>query len=98
MQLYSEKITVTHESESENEPARPVSFTWQKKKFHIKEIQKNWQDWGFPAGAPRKKTWRLRRHRTYFRVLTECGRTFQIYMDRKTPQPTWVLYRELETE
>jgi hypothetical protein len=97
MQLYSETITVIHESFSENEPARPISFTWRGREFRIEKILRTGQDWGFPAGAPRKKTWRLRRHRTYFKVLTESGRIFEIYMDRKTPDPTWVLYRELNT-
>ncbi len=97
MQLYSEKITVTCKEGSEDEPARPSSFKWRGKEFYIKKIQRNWQDWGFPAGAPRKKNWRLRRHRTYYCVLTDCGRIFEIYLDRKGPEPTWILYRELET-
>jgi hypothetical protein len=96
MQLYSEKIIVTCESESENEPSKPISFKWRNEEFRIEKIQKSWQDWGFPAGAPRKKNWRLRRHRNYFRVRTDGGRIFEIYMDRKTPRPAWVLYRELD--
>jgi len=97
MRLYSEKIAVTCESESEDAPLRPVSFKWRDEEFSIEEILKSRQDWGFPAGAPKKKTWILRRHRNYYKVRTECGRVFEIYMDRKTPQHTWVLYRELET-
>jgi len=96
MRLYSEKIAVTCESESEDAPLRPVSFKWRNEEFRIEEILKSRQDWGFPAGAPKKKTWILRRHRNYYKVRTECGRVFEIYMDRKTPQHTWVLYRELE--
>lgn len=94
MRLYSERIVVTYEEGSENEPAKPLSFKWRDEEFRIKKIQRNWQDWGFPAGAPRKKNWRLRRHRNYFKVLTEDERIFEIYMDRKGPVPTWVLYRE----
>ncbi|MBI4830249.1 MAG: hypothetical protein HY801_01560 [Candidatus Lindowbacteria bacterium] len=81
----------------EGEPSRPVSFTWHDKEFRIEKIVKMWQDWGFPAGAPKRKTWRLRHHRTYFKVRVHDGRTFEIYMDRKTPEITWVLYREIET-
>ena len=95
MQLYSEKIIVTCESESENEPLRPVAFKWRNEEFRIEKILRSWQDWGFPAGAPRKKNWRLRRHRNYFRLRTDDGRIFEIYMDRKAPRPAWVLYREL---
>ncbi len=96
MKLYSEKIAVECGSESENDPLQPVSFMWRDEEFRIGEILKSRQDWGFPAGAPKKKTWILRRHRNYYTVRTECGRVFEIYMDRKTPQYTWVLYRELD--
>ena len=96
MTLYSEKIAVECESESEDAPSRPVSFKWRKQEFMIEEIISGRQDWGFPAGAPRRKVWNLRRHRNYFKVRTECGRLFEIYMDRKTPELTWVLYRELD--
>ena len=96
MRLYSEIIDVTCESEHEDGPSRPVSFKWRDEEFRIKEILKSRQDWGFPAGAPKRKTWNLRRHRNYFEIRTECGRVFEIYMDRKTPDLTWVLYRELD--
>jgi len=96
MALYSEKISVRCESETEDAPSRPVSFVWRDREFRIKKILRSWQDWGFPAGAPRKKAWNLRRHRNYYKVSTECGRTFEIYMDRKTPELTWILYREIE--
>ena len=96
MKLYSEIIDVKCESASEDEPSQPVSFKWRDCEFRIEEILKGRQDWGFPAGAPKKKTWILRRHRNYFTVRTECGRTFEIYMDRKRPEFKWVLYRELD--
>jgi hypothetical protein len=92
MEIYSEKIEV----EGAGEPVKPVSFRWRDKEFRIDQILRIWQDWGFAAGSPRKKTWRLRRHRTYFEVRTEDGRTFEIYLDRKGPQLDWVLYRELD--
>jgi len=95
--LYSEKITVMCQAGGEDEPLKPISFKWHNEEFHIEKILRTWQDWGFPAGAPRKKNWRLRRHRNYYRVLAGRGRVFEIYLDRKGPEPTWVLYRELET-
>ena len=92
MAVYSEVIEV----ESEGEPRRPVRFTWRGETFVIERILLTWPDYRFPSGAPRKKTWRLRRHRNYFAVRTDTGRTFEIYLDRKGPSPTWVLYREIE--
>ena len=92
MPLYSEEIKV----ECAGEVARPASFTWRDQVFHIDKIIRSWQDFRFPAGAPRKKTWRLRRHRNYFVVRTDEGRMFEIYMDRKAAGLTWVLYREVK--
>jgi hypothetical protein len=92
MPLFSEKIAV----QCEGEPATPVSFIWREQEFQVKKVLRVWQDWGFPAGSPRRKTWRLRRHRTYFQVVTEDGRAFEIYLDRKGPELEWVLYREID--
>jgi hypothetical protein len=92
MPLYSEEIEV----ECESAMARPVSFVWRGQTFRIEKILRSWQDFRFPAGAPRKRTWRLRRHRNYFTVCTEGGRTFEIYLDRGAAERTWVLYREIE--
>jgi hypothetical protein len=91
MQLYSEKIEV----ECEGEPATPVSFHWREQEFRVEKILRIWYDWGFPPGSPRRKTFRLRRHRTYFQVQTEGERVFELYLDRKGPEFEWVLYREL---
>jgi len=96
MTLYSEKIEVKRESDAEDDPLRPVSFRWRDQEFQIEEIIADRQDWGFPAGAPRRKAWNLRRHRNYYTVRTTCGRVFEIYMDRKTPQITWILYQEVD--
>jgi len=76
---------------------RPVSFRWRDAEFKVERILRSWQDWGFPTGAPRRKNWRMRRHRNGFIVLTEEGRVFELYFDRKGPEPVWVLYRELDT-
>lgn len=94
MEIYSEKIEV----EGEGEPMRPVSFTWRSQQFRIERILRTWQDWGFPPGSPKRKTWILRRHRNYFTVRTTEGRIFEIYLDRKAASRTWILYRELTDE
>lgn len=81
MQLYSETIEVTREGE----PSRPVSFKWRKKEYQIEEILKSWQDWGFPGGSPPRRNWRLRRHRTYYKVRAEDTRIFEIYGEAISP-------------
>jgi hypothetical protein len=93
MPAYSEEIQV----ECEGESSRPICFTWRGKAFRIESILRTWQDYGFPAGAPRRKNWRMRRHRNYFLVRAEGGRMFEIYLDRKGPVLRWVLYREVGT-
>ena len=98
MTLYSEKIAVKCESDSEDGPLKPVSFKWRKEEYQIDEILTSRQDWGFPAGAPRRKAWNLRRHRNSYKIRTACGRTFEIYMDRKTPKLTWILYQEIDDQ
>ncbi len=92
MPLYSEEIEV----QCEGNVAQPISFTWRDEEFHIQSILRSWQDFRFPSGAPRKKTWRLRRHRNYFVVRTHEGRTFEIYLDRGASERTWVLYSEIQ--
>ena len=71
----------------------PVSFRWNNKRSSVKEIIAAWQDWGFSGGAPKKKTWRMRRHRNYFRVETDSGEVFEIYHDRgiKPGETKWIL-------
>lgn len=91
MEAFSEKITV----ECAGDPPRPVAFTWRGEEFRIAEVLTGWHDYGFPAGSPRKKNFRMRRHRNYYVVRTETGRRFEIYLDRKGPDTAWVLYREV---
>jgi glycerol-3-phosphate acyltransferase PlsY len=62
----SEEITVDRDRES----GRPVGFAWNETVYKIKEIIASWPDYGFSAGAPRKKTWTMRRHRNCYRVET----------------------------
>jgi hypothetical protein len=77
---------------------RPVSFTWDGRTYIIREIIAVWPDWGFAAGAPRRKTWRMRRHRNYYRVETEDGEIFELYHDRgvKSERDAWILQSRVE--
>ncbi len=92
-EFISQKISVTRDDKS----GRPLSFQWNGRTYTIKEIIAIWPDWGFPGGAPRRKTWRMRRHRNYYRVETVDGEVFEIYRDRgvKSDDDTWVLQTRL---
>jgi len=92
-EFISEEITVVRDEKLGN----PQSFRWRDRDYAIKDVIAAWADWGFPAGAPRKKDWRLRRHRNYYRVETTDGAVFELYHDRgvKLSPGTWVLYRRL---
>jgi hypothetical protein len=86
-----ERITVS----CEGAPAQPVSFVWRKKEYRVAAVKGSWHDWGFARSAP-SKDWRSRRHRTYFRVQTEEGEVFEIYLDRANRgNPTWILHKRV---
>jgi hypothetical protein len=92
-QFLSEKIEVVFDKKR----GVPLSFVWNKKEYIIIEQIAVWQDWGFPKGSPKAKTWRLRHHRNYYRVQTEEDEVFEIYLDRKTKneEGEWYLYQKL---
>jgi len=45
-----------------------------------------------------KRAWWRRRHRDYYLVRIEDGRTFELYFHRGPGRRYWVLYRELRDE
>lgn len=71
----------------------PKSFEWNGRVYAVNEILAVWPDYGFSAGAPKKKSWRLRRHRNCYRVVTADGEVFELYNDRGTGQTEnkWIL-------
>lgn len=85
----SQAISVSRDEANGN----PVSFIWNGRVYVIKEIIAVWPDYGFPPGSPRRKNWRMRRHRNYYRVETVDGEVFELYHDRgiKAEGDTWVL-------
>lgn len=74
----SQAITVSREEQS----GKLLSFEWNGEIYTIRDIIATWPDWGFAAGAPKRKTWRMRRHRTCYRVETTEGAVFDLYHDR----------------
>ena len=78
------------------EGGRPVRLRFRNQEHCITEVRQQWQDFGFSA-ATFKKSWRNRRHRNYYEVLTDQGRHFLIYFDRGVKMESrkkWVVVEE----
>lgn len=93
-QFVSEEVEVTRNEQT----GRLVSFRWNSEEYAVREIVAVWPDWGFSAGAPERKNWRMRRHRTWYRVETATGGVFDLYHDRGTKLEggRWVLHSRLK--
>lgn len=88
-EFISEKIKVELSEENLREP---IFFIWRGEKYIIQKIINQWQDWtlgGIPA--PKRGAWRQRRHRNYYRILTNNNEQFDIYYDRGAKTPVWIL-------
>ncbi|MGQ9573210.1 MAG: DUF6504 family protein [Dehalococcoidia bacterium] len=77
----------------------PVAFRLGGQEYEIAEVVDAWQDHGFGLAEPLRKNWRLRHHRTYYRVRTSGGEVFEIYMERGSlrhpERRRWYVYRRL---
>ncbi|MCP4566632.1 MAG: hypothetical protein GY841_03515 [FCB group bacterium] len=93
-QFISEEIAVVRSEDNGD----PVSFRWNGRDLAIREIIAVWPDWGFPAGAPKRKTWRMRRHRNCFRVETSDGAVYEMYHDRGLTMSggKWILHSRIK--
>jgi hypothetical protein len=89
-EFYSQEIQVVRTEK----PGLPSAFTWQGKQYQIREIWGEWPDYGF--GSLKRGRWWQRRHRTFFRVVTEGGEVFEIYLDRSEKKKKWFLYKRLD--
>lgn len=74
------------------EHLQPTSFIWENKEYKIAEIIDSYQDFGFSAAAPKKKNWRIRKHRNYWIVKTSGRVKFKIYLDRASGQRNWFIF------
>lgn len=88
--FYSQEIQV----KAGQKPGIPSAFVWRGREYRIQEVWGEWPDYGF-GPLPRGRWWQ-RRHRTYFRVVTEEGEVFDIYLDRGAKRKKWILYRQLD--
>jgi len=91
MEFIGEAVDVT----CQGEPLRPVGFTWRGRRYTIDRVLASWHDSGFAESAPRKRTWRLRRHRNYYHVRTDTGEHFELYLDRAGNRREWILSKRL---
>ena len=93
-QLISQEIEVKRDTKSGD----LVSFGWNGKEYRVHRIIATWPDWGFAAGSPNRKSWRMRHHRNYYRVETTDDAVFELYHDRgiKLSGGKWFLHMRLE--
>ncbi|MCK5328341.1 MAG: hypothetical protein KAR36_07040 [Candidatus Latescibacteria bacterium] len=71
----------------------PTSFRWRGRNYRVVRVDREWQS-GEGKGAG---SWGV--GRTYFRVRTDSGETFELYYDRKPDgrlkKGMWVLWRSV---
>ncbi|MGQ9476957.1 MAG: DUF6504 family protein [Candidatus Bipolaricaulia bacterium] len=70
-------------------PGPPCAFIWRGEEYKITGVLSTRQELDF------KRAWWQRRHRDYYLVKTEEGRTFELYFHRGPGRKYWVLYREV---
>lgn len=91
MELYADRIQVEMDDQPRALPA-PRAFTWRGQRYPVVRILRTWHDVGF-ADRGRPHRWWERRRRTYFRLQTESGDTWDIYLDRGGQGRRWYLSR-----
>lgn len=74
---------------------RPTTITRDGEDIAVQEVLMKWEDHAFGQSPPKRRSWWLRRHRTYYRVRTVDGRVFELYLDRGAQKETWVLVKEV---
>ncbi len=91
-EFYSEKIEVIRDEKTKS----PVSFVWKNGEYKIKEVIAGWPDYSFSKSGAKTRRWWQRRHRNYYRVLTDKEEVFEIYFDRASKEKEWILYAKLD--
>ena len=93
-EFISQEITVVRREAD----GRLLSFVWGDRQYVIREVIAVWPDYGFSAGAPKRKNWRMRRHRTCYRVETTDGDVYDLYHDRgvRGEVGVWILQSRIE--
>ena len=87
-----EFISELIEVEGEGTPLKPKSFKWRGAEYRVKDVIELRHDYGFGALPAHARTWRTRRHRTWFTVVTEESEIFTLYIERGSGRRVWYLY------
>jgi hypothetical protein len=85
-EFISEEIEVRFE----RTPGPPSSFVWRGTEYRIAEVR------SMRRVLDVKNPWWQRRHRDYYRVKTEAGEEFEMYLHRGPGNRYWVLYRRVD--
>lgn len=85
---------------SEGWVRQPVSFHFEDREYVVAEILAGWHEHGFFDDSRRRHRWWQRRHRNWYRVMTDEGEVFDIFHERgatgKHPERRkWFLFRRL---
>ena len=91
-EFFSDEIKVTRDEKTRS----TISFVWRDKEYRIKEVIAFWPDFSHSESGSKRKRWWQRRHRNYYRVLTEEEEVFEIYLDRGSKTEAWILYTRLD--
>jgi hypothetical protein len=91
-EFFSDEIEVTRDEKTRS----PISFVWRDKEYRIEEIIAFWPDFSHSESGSKRKRWWQRRHRNYYRVLTQNEEVFEIYLDRGSKAEKWILYTRLD--
>ena len=91
-EFISDEIEVTRDERTRS----PISFTWREKEYRIKEVIAFWPDFSHSESGSKGKRWWQRRHRNYYRILTDEEEVFEIYFDRGAKTEVWILYTRLD--
>ena len=103
------RVGYQKDQSAQKSPACPDYFFWEEMTFAIAQIEREWKEFtrkgrathnmrpAHHERAQKSGSWGVGRF--YFRVLTECGRVFEIYYDRaprnrENRQGKWFVYAE----
>jgi hypothetical protein len=97
MEILSDPITVELQTDAVVMPG-PAAFVWRGERHVVKRVLEVWQDHGFSDKRPRAHEWWERRHRNYYRVQTETGEVWELYLDRGSGRRKWYAARRSGVE
>ncbi|HEY3398728.1 MAG TPA: DUF6504 family protein [Armatimonadota bacterium] len=92
MDIYAEPIFVEVRADQPVLPA-PRAFVWRGQRYEVVRLLELWTDAGRADRSARRHGWWERHHRNYFRVETQGGETWDLYLDRSGGRRMWFVSR-----